>query len=111
MPVVRRRNLADVGDAGRDLVEAFEGIVDVGFVGALYDRIIGDRERTSLIEYFERDTIAESLRVEIQRRTVPRDAWARFLQRSRYILGAESGTYYLERDAAAVHRAKALIRR
>ena len=69
--------------------------VDVGFIGDLYWPFVGDRERTELIEAFEREGERWGLRCEIRRQRVARTEWATFLNRCRGTIGAESGTYYL----------------
>lgn len=69
--------------------------VDVGFIGDLYWPFVGDRERTDLIEAFEREGERWGLRCEIRRQRVARTEWATFLNRCRGTIGAESGTYYL----------------
>lgn len=74
---------------------AAERPVDVGFIGDLYWPFVGDRERTELIEAFEREGERWGLRCEIRRQRVARTEWATFLTRCRGTIGAESGTYYL----------------
>lgn len=84
--------------------------VDVGFAGDLYDRIVGDRERTDLVEFFQR-TAPAGLRTDIRTTRMPRPEYAAFLQRCKVVCGAESGTYYLQPSGAAVGAAKAYVRR
>lgn len=83
--------------------------VDVGFAGDLYDRIIGDRERTGLVEFFQHAAPA-GLRADIRTRRMPRADYAAFLQRCKAVCGAESGTYYLQPSGTAVKAAKAYVR-
>lgn len=90
--------------------ESGERPVDVGFAGDLYDRIIGDRERTSLVEFF-RQSAPAGLRTDVRTRRMPRDEYAGFLRSCKTVCGAESGTYYLQPSGAAVKAAKAYIRR
>jgi hypothetical protein len=47
---------------------------------------------------------------DIRLKNLSRDAWATFLRSSRYIIGAESGTYYLHRRGALLAEAKAWCR-
>jgi len=84
--------------------------VDVGFAGDLYDRVIGDRERTNIVEFFRTQAAARGLRADIRTRRMPRDEWATFLNRCHTICGAESGTYYLQASGAAVTMAKAYLK-
>jgi hypothetical protein len=69
--------------------------VDIGFIGDVYWPFVGDRERTDLIEAFEREGEGWGLRCEIRKQRVARTEWATFLNRCSGTIGAESGTYYL----------------
>jgi hypothetical protein len=83
--------------------------IDVGFVGDIYWPFVGDRERTNLIEYFGKNGEARGLRCDIRAgrsSRMPRDEWAAFLNRSRTLIGAESGTYYLNEKGALLDRAR-----
>ncbi|MBR1244189.1 glycosyltransferase [Bradyrhizobium sp. AUGA SZCCT0274] len=82
---------------------------DVGFVGDIYWPFVGDRERTDLIEYFEQHGQQRGLRCDIRggrSSRIPRDEWASFLNRCRTLIGAESGTYYLNEKGALLERAR-----
>lgn len=84
--------------------------IDVGFVGDIYWPFVGDRERTKLIAYFEQHGQARGLRCDIRggrSSRMPRDEWAAFLNRCRTLIGAESGTYYLNEKGALLDRARA----
>ena len=69
--------------------------VDIGFIGDIYWPFVGDRERTDLIEWFEDHGSGRGLQCAIRKERVPREAWSRFLSGCKAIIGAESGTYYL----------------
>lgn len=71
---------------------------DIGFIGDIYPWFIGDIERTEVIRLFEEQGAALGLRCEIRKRRVSREEWAQFLNHAKGIIGAESGTYYLERN-------------
>ena len=81
--------------------------VDIGFRGDHYDNALalGDRERTDILEAIEAEGAAGRLVVDIGFRRVPREAWAGLLNRWKGTTGAESGTYFLERDDATRRRA------
>jgi hypothetical protein len=84
--------------------------IDVGFVGDIYWPFVGDRERTELISYFEQHGQERGLRCDIRggrSSRMPRDEWAAFLNRSHALIGAESGTYYLNEKGALLERARA----
>src|SRR5581483_3784877 len=81
--------------------------VDVGFIGDIYWPFIGDRERTDIIEWFERNGAAHGLNCDIRKARLPRDEWNRFLNRCKALIGAESGTYYLNERGKLLDRARA----
>jgi hypothetical protein len=85
--------------------------VDVGFVGDLYDRLIGDQERTRIVNFISRDGARHGLRCDVRRQRMPRCEWARYLNACHGIVGAESGTYFLQRNGQALSCAKALLKR
>jgi hypothetical protein len=83
---------------------------DIGFIGWLHPAFLGDEERTSLIRAVER--LARDGRLELEIRTgttVTRPEWAAFLKASSGTVGAESGTYYLDRGGTLVAAAKAYL--
>jgi hypothetical protein len=80
--------------------------IDVGFIGDVYWPFIGDRERTDLIEWFERHASEHGLVSDIRRTRVPRQEWNLFLNACRAIIGAESGTYYLNDRGRLLERAR-----
>jgi glycosyl transferase family 1 len=69
--------------------------VDIGFAGDVYWAFIGDRERTDVIEWFEQNCEVRGLRCDIRKARLPREEWNLFLNRCKALIGAESGTYYL----------------
>lgn len=85
--------------------------IDVGFVGDLYERLIGDCERTDIVRFFRERGGEYGLRCDIRSERMPRETWAGFLSSCQAIIGAESGTYYLQPDGAALKCAKAYVKR
>jgi spore maturation protein CgeB len=83
--------------------------IDVAFVGDLYDRLIGDRERTAIVEFFSERAAEYGLRSDIRRQRMPRDEWTRYLNTCHGVIGAESGTYYLQKTGAALRCAKRYV--
>jgi hypothetical protein len=80
--------------------------IDIGFVGRLYHNTIGDRERSALIEYFNLGRgRAEGLRRDIRFTNLSKTEWAAFLQTCVGVIGAESGTYFLDRNGSAIRNA------
>jgi hypothetical protein len=71
--------------------------IDVGFVGALYPHSIGDRSRTDAILWFRDEGPRVGLNTDIRFAKLPQADWAGFLRRCRAVVGAESGTQYLDR--------------
>lgn len=80
---------------------------DIVFRGNQYGRMIGDTERDDIISFFSRLDDQRGLRtnVEVNSR-VRRSEWAKLLQQSLGIIGAESGSYFLDRRAAMIESAK-----
>lgn len=69
--------------------------IDIGFIGDIYWPFIGDNERTNFIRFFEARGASFGLHCDVRTYRIPRPEWARFLQSCHGIIGAESGTYYL----------------
>jgi len=87
-----------------------ERSIDIGFAGDLYDRLIGDRERTNLVEYFTNGRAPTQLRCDIRLTRMTREDWIAFLNRCHAVVGAESGTYYLSDGGRALACAKRYLR-
>ena len=85
--------------------------VDIGFIGALYHPWIGDMERTRMIQYFMDQGIKNGLNCDIRFKTIPRTQWAAFLNGCKGIIGAESGTYYLDRQGKTIAKLKACFQK
>jgi hypothetical protein len=84
--------------------------IDVAFVGDLYDRLIGDEERTRIVQFFAAHGRERGLRCDIRAARMPRHAWAEYLNSCHGVVGAESGTYYLQRSGEALNCAKAYLK-
>ena len=80
--------------------------VDIGFKGDIYYPWVGDVERTLLIQHFASQAEFYAMNVDIQTKRVDGDEWCRFLNDSKGIIGAESGTYYLNERGGLLRRAK-----
>lgn len=83
--------------------------IDIGFVGDIYWPFIGDQERSQLIWHFEKNGARYGLRCDIRAgrsNRLPRDEWAKFLQGTKGMIGAESGTYYLNDRGRLLTRAR-----
>jgi hypothetical protein len=88
-------------------LKGVERTTDIGFVGDIYWPFVGDRERTDLIEWFEANGAAAGLSCDIRKQRLPREAWNLFLNGCKGIIGAESGTYYLNDRGRLLERARA----
>lgn len=84
--------------------------IDIGFIGHLYHILIGDMERTNLIQFFQRNGKCLGMICDIRTQRLPRVEWTRFLRRSRGILGAESGTYYLDKTGQIIEDVKKYVK-
>jgi len=91
-------NFYPVPDGSRD--------IDISFAGDIYCPFLGDLERTDIIEWFERNGAARGLRCDIRKSRLPRQEWNLFLNRCKALVGAESGTYYLNERGAVLDRAR-----
>lgn len=87
-----------------------ERTIDIGFIGSVYPNWVGDVERTLMLTLTAEIAPLLGLRHDIRLKNVPRDAWAAFLQQTRTIIGAESGSYYLHRRGKLLAEAKAWSR-
>lgn len=74
--------------------------IDVGFRGDLYADLyaLGDIERTTILRYFDEQAERLGLTKDIAFTRLPREQWSEFLGQCKGIVGAESGTAFLERD-------------
>lgn len=72
--------------------------IDIGFRGDAYHLSLGDMERTNLINLFRERGNQLGLVTDIEFVRYHRTKWTAFLNQSKGIVGAESGTYYLEKD-------------
>ncbi len=87
-------------------VPDLERHADIGFVGDIYWPFVGDRERTDLIEWFEQNGAGRGLFCDIRRQRLAREQWNVFLNQCHAIIGAESGTYYLNDRGRLLDRAR-----
>jgi hypothetical protein len=85
--------------------------VDIGFRGDAYSLALGDVERHEVIEYVRRHAPDWGLRADIAFARLPASEWSAFLSRCRGIVGAESGTYFLERDGRTERAVSAYLER
>jgi len=85
-------------------------VVDFGFIGDLYHDLIGDRERTDLIRFFIDRGKELGLTCDIRSQRLPRAQWVDFLRRCKGMLGAESGTYYLDRTGQRIEGARQYVK-
>lgn len=74
--------------------------IDIGFRGDLYAHTyaLGDMERTRILRVVNEQAEQWGLVKDIAFVRYPRDRWCDFLNACKGVVGAESGTYYLERD-------------
>jgi hypothetical protein len=89
------------------VIEGADRNTEIGFIGDIYWPFIGDRERTNFIEWFEKNGQQMGLRCDIRKQRVAREDWNIFLNGCHGIIGAESGTYYLNERGQVLDRARA----
>ncbi len=85
--------------------------IDIGFRGDRYPLWLGDAERSEVIEALQYRVEAMNLVADIQFQRVAAPEWQMFLNRCKGIVGAEAGTYFLERDDRAARSACAHLQR
>jgi hypothetical protein len=88
--------------------------IEIGFIGDKYSYAIGDIERTELAEYFARNSLRQKLTMDIRigrKLRIPRDEYVKFLNSTRGTIGAESGTYYLEKTDRTQKEVEAFLSR
>ncbi len=83
---------------------------DIGFIGDRYPYFIGDMERTHIIQYFQEHAAELGLNCDIRFRRVQSEEWANFLRQCKGIIGAEAGTYYLERNDWTIQAVNAYLK-
>jgi len=96
----------------RSLQRPEERRIGIGFIGDRYGPAIGDIERTEMIEYFGRNDFGQGITKDIRmgrKLRLPRDAYVGFLNSIRGTIGAESGTYYLEKTDRTQKRVEAFL--
>jgi hypothetical protein len=78
----------------------------IGFVGAKYPKWIGDSERNDFIFSCQKLFPPSETEIRIGKGNVCRLEWARFLQTISGTIGAEAGTYYLDKQGRLIQAAK-----
>jgi hypothetical protein len=71
---------------------------------------IGDRDRASVLEFFQRHGAELGLTTDIRTANIPRERWAEFLCTCRAVIGAESGTRYLDRSGTLIPAVEEYLR-
>lgn len=85
--------------------------IDIGFRGAFYYGFIGDVERNTLLRLFQDRGNDLGLVCDVRAGNIPRFDWARFLNQCKGTVGAEAGSYYLDRKGKIIADAKAYLRK
>jgi len=80
--------------------------VELGFRGARYPLFIGDTERNDLLDFFQRSAPALGLKIDFGYKTIRRGDWSDFLRGCQAVVGAEAGSYYLDKHGHAITSAK-----
>jgi len=85
-------------------------VYDIAFSGAKYGIFIGDQERNNLIETMANLTPQLKNKINIGRNTnLPRNLWVELLQSAKATVGAEAGTYYLDRNGSLLEQSKEYV--
>lgn len=78
----------------------------IGFIGARYPSWIGDSERNDFIDYCNSIFPASENFISIGEGNISRGQWADFLNNCQGTIGAEAGSYFLDRNGLILSRAK-----
>jgi spore maturation protein CgeB len=84
--------------------------IDLGFRGMAYPIFIGDVERQDMLDYFSSHDSDLGLRVDIRYEKLDRREWAAYLQTCKGIIGAEAGSYFLNKAGMSISLAKKYLR-
>jgi len=85
-------------------------VYDIAFSGARYGIFIGDQERNNLIETMANSTPQLKNKINIGRnKNLPRNLWVELLQSAKATVGAEAGTYYLDRNGSLLEQSKEYV--
>jgi hypothetical protein len=84
----------------------------LGFIGSLHPLWIGDNDRTCLFNRVNQLMIELDIRglIDTTGHKLPSTDWAKFLNQSIGTIGAESGTYYLDKSGQLLMIAKEILR-
>lgn len=81
----------------------------IGFIGARYPNWIGDSERNTFFSYCIETIAVEQGDFSIGRGNRSREHWADFLRGIGGTIGAEAGTYFLDRESAILSASKRFL--
>ena len=84
----------------------------LGFIGSLHPLWIGDNDRSCLIRRANELMLELNLKglIDPAGRNLPSSQWATFLNESIGTIGAESGTYYLDKSGQLLMTAKEIMK-
>ena len=82
-------------------------INDLTFVGAKYPLFIGDQERNLFIDFISKKTSKMNNHISVgKNKNLPRHIWRKLLRQSKATMGAEAGTYFLDKDGKLMQLAQ-----
>lgn len=85
-------------------------VYDIVFYGAKYGIFTGDSERNNLIESIANLTPQLKNKINIGKNTnLPRNRWVELLQLGKATVGAEAGTYYLDKNGSLLEQSKEFV--
>lgn len=85
--------------------------IDLGFRGSRYPYFIGDKERNDMLDVVYDRAQQHGMIMDFGYKNIERAAWAEFLRSCKAIVGAEAGSYYLDRRGVLMERARDYERR
>jgi hypothetical protein len=81
----------------------------IGFIGARYPLWIGDTVRNDFLDFCLNAINEADRAIQVGKGNVSREQWANFLNMSIGTIGAEAGTYYLDKDGYILKMAKKIF--
>jgi spore maturation protein CgeB len=83
--------------------------IDIGTINSKYNVYVGDNERNNLLDFMSK-LANKKLKVDIiTSKRLNRDEWASYLNNCKLTLGAEAGSWYLDKDDSLVNEMREFL--
>lgn len=88
--------------------------IDIGARSYSYYPFLGDNERNVIMEYFSNLKFSSYMKIDIETdpsKRFSRPDWAKFLNKCKFTVSTEAGTYYIEKDDFTVKKISRFLKR